>query len=44
MAEALGVATAALQVASAGIKISETLYAYINTFRKTEKQLRPVSI
>lgn len=43
MAEAFGVATGALAVASTGIKLSETLYTYVNTFRKTEKQLQPVS-
>ena len=41
--EPFSIATGALQVASAGIKLAETLYTYIHSVRKAEKQLKPIA-
>ena len=43
MAEPFSIATGALQVAGAGLKLSQTLYIYVESVRKAEKQLKPVA-
>ena len=43
MAEPLGIASSAIQVAGAGLKLAETLKMYIDSVRKAEKQLKPVA-
>ena len=43
MAEPLGVAASAIQVAGAGLKLAETLKIYIDSVRKAEKQLKPIA-
>lgn len=43
MAEALGIAASAIQVAGAGLKLADTLKAYTDSVRKAEKQLKPVA-
>ncbi len=43
MAEPLGVAASAIQVAGAGLKLAETLKTYIDSVRKAEKQLKPIA-
>ena len=43
MADPLSIAASALAVAGAGGKLSQTLYIFIESVRKSEKQLRPVA-
>lgn len=43
MADPLSIAASALAVAGAGGKLSQTLYIFIESVRKSERQLRPVA-
>lgn len=43
MADPLSIAASALAVAGAGGKLAQTLYIFIESVRKSEKQLRPVA-
>lgn len=43
MADPLSIAASALAVAGAGGKLAQTLYTFIESFRKGERELRPVA-
>lgn len=43
MADPLNIAASALAVAGAGGKLAQTLYIFIESVRKSEKQLKPVA-
>jgi len=44
MGEAFGVATGALQVADAGIKLAKTLYDYLDAVRNANKHLKAIAL